>query len=86
MVSGLGEIKPARVPHKPKIEFHGPTATHDQACAVCHNKHAVYQFNGGTFQPCWDCQTAGWTLERSIGRRFLSALFWWTPIVTKRKG
>ena len=51
--------------HKPTIVFHGPAATHDMACAVCHNKHAVYCLNTGTFSPCWECQEAGWILHRA---------------------
>jgi len=49
--------------HKPTIEFHGPTATHDMACAVCQSRPAVYSIPEGVFKPCWICQEA-WELRR----------------------
>ena len=49
--------------HLPTIEHHGPAATHDQSCAVCHVRHAVLNLNDGHFQPCWTCQKLGWRLS-----------------------
>jgi len=42
----------------------GPWAEHDQACCVCHVRHAVLNLNSGHFQPCWQCQGDGWRLLR----------------------
>jgi hypothetical protein len=51
----------------PTIHVEGPVAFHDMACAVCHEKHAVYNVNNGLFSPCWDCQAEGWFLGRADG-------------------
>lgn len=48
--------------HQPTIEFHGPAAVHDMACAVCRENKAIYQCNEGVFLPCWGCQSNGFQL------------------------
>lgn len=55
--------------HEPVIITDGgPWASHDFACPVCHNKHAVLDLNTGVFQPCWDCQTLGWLLTKRTSK------------------
>lgn len=39
-------------------------AQHDMACAVCYDKPAVFCCNTEVFLPCWECQSAGWLLQR----------------------
>lgn len=57
-------------PHVPTIVTDGgPWATHDQACAVCHQRSAVLDLSDGIFQPCWECRREGWLL-RYRPRRF----------------
>lgn len=51
--------------HRPAIVTDGgPWAMHDMACAVCHDRKAVLDIGTGIFQPCWSCQSSGWTLAR----------------------
>lgn len=64
--------------HKPNfITDGGPWAEHDQACAVCQDRHAVILLNKGMFQPCWECQKQGWHTVRFNGafRRLLKRFF-----------
>lgn len=53
----------------PQIVFYGPVADHDQACAVCHSRKAVYNLNTGLFEPCWQCQSNGWRLTQRWWKR-----------------
>lgn len=50
------------VRHQPSIEFHGPVAIHNQACAVYWLESAVYEFGDGAFHPSWKAQERGWRL------------------------
>lgn len=51
---------------RPNIECHGPIAEHDQACAVLHDKPAVYDLSTGVFQPSWYAQEQmGYRLVRA---------------------
>lgn len=47
---------------EPKIECHGPAATHDQSCAVLRGESAVLNLNLGVFEPSWKAQEKGWHL------------------------
>jgi hypothetical protein len=60
---------------KPTVVFHGPIATHDMPCACCHAKPAVYEFDGGVFAPCWDCQHYGWELRKRKPRTWFKLFF-----------
>lgn len=51
--------------NNPNIEFHGPTATHDQPCAVYHDQPAVLDMNKGVFEPSWKAQADGWCLVKA---------------------
>jgi hypothetical protein len=51
-----------------------PIAEHNMPCAVCGREHAVLCLNNGTFEPCWNCQRAGWVL---IDRKRLP---WWRRV------
>jgi len=44
-----------------------PYAKHNMPCAVCGKKKAVFEINYGRFQPCWECQDAGWRTVRFNG-------------------
>lgn len=58
--------------HKPTIDHIAPGIfTHDQACAVCHTRHAVLQGNDFVFLPCPKCQDT-WELRR---RSWLGRLY-----------
>jgi hypothetical protein len=49
--------------HQPVISTDGgPWATHDMACAVCHERKAILELGEGTFHPCHVCQAHGWDL------------------------
>jgi len=51
-------------PHKPTINHIGPgVVTHDQACAICHSRPAVFRCNDAIFTPCWVCQET-WEVRR----------------------
>jgi len=52
-------------------------ATHDQACAVCHEGKAVLDCQTNLFSPCWACQDKGWETVR------LSRLAQWTRWIWK---
>lgn len=41
---------------------------HDQACAVCHEKKAVFNCQTQVFGPCWGCLAVGWEPPRKMGR------------------
>jgi len=52
----------------------GMLATHDYSCPICREKHAVFNTNDGTMNPCWGCQKEGYhivKIEKS----------WWTRIL-----
>lgn len=51
--------------HKPNIHNEGLWATHDQACAVCHENPAVIDCDTEVFKPCWKCQKSGWELTNN---------------------
>jgi len=59
--------------HQPVVDESGLPlfAQHDVACAVCHVKPAVLCCNTMVFEPCWECQSVGWRLQRPS---------WWTKI------
>lgn len=62
----------------PKIEVEGPTATHDQSCAVRHGQPAVLDMNKWVFQPSWTAQDEGWRLVQArnwLQRAALKLLF-----------
>lgn len=65
--------------HQPQIFTDGgPWAMHDQACAICQERHAVLNLSCGVFEPCGQCQAAGWELSfRRRGWRW-RARHWWT--------
>ena len=49
--------------HEPQIFTDGgPWATHDYACPVFKNQHAVLDMNKGIFTPSWAAQKEGWKL------------------------
>ena len=57
-----------------KIEINdfggAPVATHNMPCATCLKNHAVYVLSEGHFEPCWDCQRAGYFLMTPTSSRF----------------
>jgi len=62
--------------HIPTIEFHGPAATHDQACSVFHRtEKAVLNCNTGVFHPSWAARKEGW--------RLVLANSWWKRTVLR---
>jgi len=62
--------------HKPTIVGVGPgVVMHDQACAICHSRKAVYQCNEGIFKPCWICQETWETRRRGWLDRMYERLF-----------
>lgn len=51
--------------HRPHIVTDGgPWATHDMACAVCHENKAVIDVATAIFSPCWSCQREGWEIRK----------------------
>lgn len=67
----------------PSIEFHGPAAAHDQACAVmwASCEPAVYEYHDGNFHPSWKAQAVGWRLvfARNRFQRFMLYVLRMTP-------
>ena len=61
---------------RPHIEDYGIYADHDQACAVCRDRHAVLRLDGWVFEPCWQCQAKGWRIDqrRPLWKRLTGAL------------
>lgn len=39
-------------------------ATHNMPCAVCWENKAILLMNQYVFEPCGDCQQAGWELRK----------------------
>jgi len=62
---GAGPQIPVR---KPTIDNHVLYAHHDQACAVCRERHAIMYMNRWVFMPCDTCRADGWQLMRRVGR------------------
>jgi hypothetical protein len=54
---------------QPRISFHdsGLCASHDQACGICQQRHALYRIDLDVFAPCWECQSEGWELKQPSG-------------------
>ena len=52
---------------EPKIDFHGPIATHDLPCAVHYlvKEPAVFDLNSGVFHPSWAAQEQGWHIIKA---------------------
>ncbi len=48
----------------PIVNHHGPIATHNMPCAVCKKESAVYEIGEGYFDPCWGCQSKGWSIKK----------------------
>ena len=46
------------------VENYGLYAEHNMPCAVCRELPAVLDLGTGLMQPCWDCQSHGYTLRR----------------------
>lgn len=62
-------------PREPRVEIHGPIATHDQRCAVLSGQHAVLDLNRGVFKPSWKAQELGWQL--------VCADTWWKRLLVR---
>ncbi len=66
-----------RVTELAQIKFHNfggaPAAEHNMPCPQCVRKPAVIQLTAdrreSTFQPCWECQRAGWVTVKVTGWR-----------------
>lgn len=57
----MPEQKEVRIPY---VWSDGMFTTHDQACAICCLKPAVWHCNLGWFSPCWSCQERGYLTIR----------------------
>ena len=61
--------------HVPTVVTVGPgVVQHDQACAICQTRPAVYQFNECIFKPCWICQETWETRRKCWVSRFIEWL------------
>ena len=66
------------VSHKPvlhNIEYRsfGPLTEHSMPCPVCGVKTSMLQSNTGVFQPCGDCESAGWFIGKRVS--FIDRVF-----------
>lgn len=69
------DIWPENWPEEvPKLEPHTHTlyrhdfmfavVSHDIACPVCFENHAIFQCNNGQAMPCRKCTNAGWKIAK----------------------
>ena len=51
--------------------------SHNQACHVCLNAHAVYVMPTGIFEPCWECQKKGYKLIKEDPQSSIARITKW---------